>query len=115
MYFVLGLHWWLSGKESACIAGDMGLIPGFGRSPEKEMATNSNILSGKSHGQRSLEGYGSRGTKESAKTSQLNKQNSVLTFCQADASLWSFKIELCGSLVLRSMNKVLWEPRKKDN
>ena len=72
MCFVLGLLWWLSGKESACNAGDMGLIPGFGRSPEKEMATNSSILSGKSHGQRSLEGYGSSGTKESAKTSQLN-------------------------------------------
>ena len=27
------LHWWLSGKESACSAGDMGLIPGYGRSP----------------------------------------------------------------------------------
>ena len=31
-----GLPWWLSGKESACIAGaagDMGWIPGLGRSP----------------------------------------------------------------------------------
>ena len=25
--------WWLSGKESACSEGDMGLIPGSGRSP----------------------------------------------------------------------------------
>ena len=25
--------WWLSGKESACNAGDQGLIPGLGRSP----------------------------------------------------------------------------------
>ena len=24
---------WLSGKESACNAGDLGLIPGLGRSP----------------------------------------------------------------------------------
>ena len=24
--------WWLSGKESACNAGDIGLIPGLGRS-----------------------------------------------------------------------------------
>ena len=32
----MGLPWWLSGKESACNAGDtedMGLIPGLGRSP----------------------------------------------------------------------------------
>ena len=25
--------WWLSGKESACSAGDLGLIPGLERSP----------------------------------------------------------------------------------
>ena len=28
-----GLPWWLSGKESACNAGDMGLIPVSERSP----------------------------------------------------------------------------------
>ena len=28
-----GLPWWLSGKESACNAGDQGSIPGLGRSP----------------------------------------------------------------------------------
>ena len=32
------------GKESACNAGDPGLIPGSGRSLEKEMATHSSIL-----------------------------------------------------------------------
>ena len=31
-------------KESACNAGDLGSIPGLGRSPEKEKATQSNIL-----------------------------------------------------------------------
>ena len=31
-------------KESSCNAGDAGLIPGLGRSPEKEMATHSSIL-----------------------------------------------------------------------
>ena len=30
---VEGLPLWLSGKESACIAGDLGCIPGLGRSP----------------------------------------------------------------------------------
>ena len=35
--------WWLSGKESACHAGDVGLVPGLGRSPEKGMATHSSI------------------------------------------------------------------------
>ena len=33
----------LSGKESACNAGDLGLIPGSGRSPE-ETAPHSSIL-----------------------------------------------------------------------
>ena len=31
-------------KESACNAGDPGLIPGSGRSPGEEMATHSSIL-----------------------------------------------------------------------
>ena len=32
------------GKAAACNAGDLGLIPGLGRSLEKEMATHSSIL-----------------------------------------------------------------------
>ena len=32
------------GKESACNAGDLGLIPGLGRSPEKGKATHFSIL-----------------------------------------------------------------------
>ena len=31
--FFGGFPWWLSGKESACNAGEVGLIPGSGRSP----------------------------------------------------------------------------------
>ena len=30
---MIGLPWWLSGKESTYNAGDAGLIPGLGRSP----------------------------------------------------------------------------------
>jgi len=44
---VRGLPKWLSGKESACNAGDMGntgLIPGSGRSLEEGMATHTSIL-----------------------------------------------------------------------
>ena len=32
------------GKESACIAGHLGSIPGLGRSPKEDMATHSSIL-----------------------------------------------------------------------
>ena len=35
------------GKESACNAGDLGLIPGLGRPLEKGMATPSSILAWK--------------------------------------------------------------------
>ena len=38
------LPWQLSGKESAYNAGDMGLIPGSGRSPKEEIETHSSIL-----------------------------------------------------------------------
>ena len=30
---MFGLPWWLSGKEPACNAGDLDLIPELGRSP----------------------------------------------------------------------------------
>ena len=39
-----GLPWWLNGKESACIAGDLGSIPGSERSPGKRNGTHSGIL-----------------------------------------------------------------------
>ena len=52
--WVYGLPRLLSGKESVCQAGDAGLIPGSGRSLDQKMATHSNILPGKAHGQRSL-------------------------------------------------------------
>ena len=35
------------GKESACSVGDLGSIPGSGRSLEKEMATHFSILAWK--------------------------------------------------------------------
>ena len=53
---ITGLPWWLSGKESTCNGGDMGLIPRMGRSPRKGNATPV-FLPGKPHGQRSLVGY----------------------------------------------------------
>ena len=42
----MGNPWWLSDKESACNAGDMGLIPGLARSPGEGNGnpTHSSIL-----------------------------------------------------------------------
>ena len=56
----------LSGKESACQAGHLGLIPGSGRFPWRRKWQPAPVfLPGKSHGQRSLAGYTVHGvTKE---------------------------------------------------
>ena len=68
------LPWWLSSKETARSAGDLGLIPGLGRSLgwedplEKGTATHSSILAGEFHGQRSLAGYTAWGRKEQSQT-----------------------------------------------
>ena len=49
------------GKESACNAGDQGLIPRLGRTLVKEMATCLVFLPGEFHGQRILAGYSTQG------------------------------------------------------
>ena len=44
---ILGIPWWLSGKESTCQCRrhrKLSSISGLGRSPEEEMATHSSIL-----------------------------------------------------------------------
>ena len=70
----MGLPWWLSGKESTCdgFTGDMGSIPGSGRSPgERKWLPTPVFLPGESHGLRSLGGYSPWGHKESDMTEQL--------------------------------------------
>ena len=41
------LDWWFSGKESACNAGDSGLIPGSGRYPgeSKSESVSHSVMS----------------------------------------------------------------------
>jgi len=67
------------GKESACNVGDLGLIPGLGRSPGEG---NGNplqyFLPGEAHGQRSLAGYGPWGCKESDTIEQIAVSLSLL-------------------------------------
>ena len=40
----MGLPWWLRGKEAACNAEDVGLIPRLEGPLEKEMAICSSVL-----------------------------------------------------------------------
>ena len=52
------------GKESACDTGDLGSIPGLGRSPWRmQWLPTPVFLPGEFHGQRSLAGYSSWGRK----------------------------------------------------
>ena len=64
-----GLPWWLSGKASACSAGDTGdasLIPGSRRSAGEGNGNplQYSCLENQSHGQHSLAGHNPQGRKE---------------------------------------------------
>ena len=60
------------GKESACSAGDLGSIPGLGRSPGEGNGNPLQYLClEKSHGQKSLVGCSLCGRKESGMTERL--------------------------------------------
>ena len=61
------------GKESACNVGDLGLIPGLGRSPGGGHGSPLHYSCLENpHGQRSLVGYSPWGRKESDTTEQLS-------------------------------------------
>ena len=53
----LGLPQWHSGKESTCNAGDLGLIPGSGRSPGEENGNPLQYSGLENPMDRSLVGY----------------------------------------------------------
>ena len=59
-------------KNQPTNAGDVNLIPRLQRFPGEENATHSSILTGKSHGQRSLMGYSPWGRIESNMAEQLS-------------------------------------------
>ena len=112
------MHKWatLMAKNPPAKAGDTGSIPGLGRSPGEG---NSNPLQcsclEKSHGQRSLGGYGPWGCRESDMTGPLNNmckwlrpltlfilwarvsepqhscRRSWITLCRADCSVYCTK------------------------
>ena len=69
----MGLPGGSDGKESAFSVGDLGLIPGLGRSPgEGHGSPLQYSCLNNPHGQRSLVGYSPWGHKESDMTEQLN-------------------------------------------
>ena len=69
----IGLPWCSDGKESTCNAGDLGLIPGLGRSPGGEHGNPLQCYCLENpHGHRSLVGYSPCGRKELDMTERLS-------------------------------------------
>ena len=67
------------GKESACDVGDLGLIPGLGRSPGGRHSNLSHYSClENSHGQRSLLSYSLRSLKELDTTEQLSTARQLI-------------------------------------
>ena len=70
------------GEESACNAGDLGLIPGLGRSPGEGYGYPLlEFCPGEFHAQRSLAGYSPRGHKEADMTEQLTHTHTRMYYC----------------------------------
>ena len=103
---------WLSGKESACQAGDTGSISGLGRSLGEG---NGNplylFLPGKSHWQRSLEDYSPWGHKESDTAEQLNINNRQIDiFLLGTETTLSLPFLMTSKWVLSWCNRgALWQ------
>ena len=60
---IMYLPWWLSGKESACSAGDLGFIPWSGKIRWRKKWQPTPVLPEKLHGQRNLVGSSPWGCK----------------------------------------------------
>ena len=86
IWLLCGLSRWPSGKESACQvgdAGDVGLIPWVGKMLwSRKWQPTPVFLLGKSHRQKSLEGYSPWCHRESDMTEQLNNSNKGSFVCK---------------------------------
>ena len=87
----IGLPWWLSGKESAGNAENLGAIPW-----RREWQPTPEFLPGEFHGHRSLEGYSPWGRKESDALKQLSMHKTIK---QATACLSENKIFLSVNFI----------------
>ena len=69
-----------TGKEATCNVGDLGMIPGLGRSPgEGNRYPFQYSALENPNGQRSLVGYSPWGCKESDTTEQLNTAHNTFS------------------------------------
>ena len=80
MPWLLGFPCSSFGKESACSAGDLGLIPGSGKIPwRRKWHTTPVFLPRKSHGQRILMGYSPWDRKSQTWLSNWNTTTTTMT------------------------------------
>ena len=98
------------GKESGCSAGDLGLIPGLGRSPGERMQLATVFLPGKSHGWRSLAGCSLCGYKQLDTTEQLHfRQLETIHCLSAILFVWISSIHPKVMFeISRALCKVKW-------
>ena len=78
-------------KNPSASAGGMGLIPGWGKSLQKGMATCSLFLPGEPHGQRSLAGCSPWGRKRVSVLAITQQQQSWLQVPQ-----WKISLGFCA-------------------
>ena len=85
---MLGLPWWLSGKEPTCQCRRCGLDPWVRKIPWKRKGQHTpGCLPGKSHGQRSLVGCSPWGHKRVERYSETKQQATTATPCPT--KVWS--------------------------
>ena len=90
-----GLPWWLSGKEPACNAGDVGSILGWEDPLGKEMATHSSILAWEIPRTEESGGLSSMGSKR-VRHDLASKQQQGVCVCQVtDHTLGSPCVPVC--------------------
>ena len=90
---ILGLPWWLSSKEFTCQCRTQGFNPWVGKIPwRRKWQPTPVFFSGKSHGQRSLASYSSRGCKRIRHdlVTEQQKQAIVVLFWRKSLSSYNF-------------------------
>ena len=101
-----------SGKESACNTGDLGSIPGLGRSLGGGHGNSLQYFYPENpHGQRSLVGYSPWGHKESDTTEQLNTAQThipLITLNGGPVPLWSQTLEHVDAFVTQMGDYPPW-------
>ena len=98
----------LVGKESACNAGDLGSIPGLGRSPGGGHGDPLQYSCLENpHGQRSLVGYSPWGRKESDATKHSTAHCRVTCLDLGSWALGERKGKVKGFLLYISLSKLL--------